>query len=103
MFHRACQILTGIQRGQEVHRAAGRHGPVRLDFPLCVITDVAVSVSNIPGDGCCRGNTVHRAVHLCVHVAVFPLSACIKGDVRRGCVGKEKLNSRKSELSFKNR
>lgn len=96
MVHCAGQILTSIQRRQEVCRTMSRHQTISLDFRLWHTTDVAVS--DMPGYGCCSGHTVHRALHLCVLLSVFPLSWAVDGDVWGSCVGKRSYTTGSSKI-----
>ena len=88
MLHRAGQILTRIQRRLEVHGAMGWCQTTSLNFSLWQPGDAAVTVSNMPGYGCCRGDAGHRAVHICELMTVSPLSVGADGDVWASCVGK---------------
>lgn len=89
MLYYASQILTGIERGQEVHRAASEYQTISLLFGLHQAIDAVVGVPYVPGYNCCRRGAVHRALHLCVLQTLSPLSAGVDGDVRVSCAGKK--------------
>lgn len=89
MLHYASQILTSVERRQEVHRAKRQYQTVVLLLGLRQTIDAAVGVSDMPGYRCCRRGAVRRAAHLCVLVTASPLSAGVDGDVRASCAGKE--------------
>ena len=86
MLHHAGQIQTSIQRRQEVNGATGWNRTIGLDLRLWLVThDALLTVSNMPGYSCCRGNTVCRAVDLRELFTISPLGAGVDGDVSSSC------------------